>query len=156
MFRFHLQSVLQHRRRRCEACERVVGRATAELVAAQAELQRLQEEHTAAEQTLVHCLAGGTVMRNVQLHQTYREALDGRIAAQHRRLAECEERLAAARQAYLQAETARQALETLYERRWRAYRREQRRAEQLGFDERAMRDVARRLSRDRGTSGGSA
>lgn len=155
MFRFRLQSVLQHRRRRCEECERAVGRATAEVTAAQAELRRLQEEGTAADHTRVRSLAGGTMMRNLQLHQTYREALDVRIAAQRRRLAECEERLAVARQAYLQAERARQALETLYERRLRTYQREQRRAEQLGFDERAMIDVARRLSREQGTSGGS-
>ena len=132
-FEFSLQKVLDYRQRREEQAISAFAEAQAKLMHEQAVLRKLLIDRE-------ECLRRSPRHQHLEVEmldveQTYLSALEGRIEAQRERVAEAEKVLEEKRQALMQAQRERKALERLREKHHEQWRQEMLRIEQKALDE---------------------
>lgn len=132
-FEFSLQKVLDYRQRREEQALRAFAEAQAQLAQERAVLESLLHEREA-------CLRRSQrrhrlMMSMLTVEQTYLSALEERIVVQRERVTQAERLLEERRQALLEAQRERKALERLREKQYEQWRQEMLRVEQKALDE---------------------
>ncbi len=132
-FEFSLQKVLDYRQRREEQAISAFAEAQAKLMHEQAVLRKLLIDRE-------ECLRRSPRHQHLEVEmlgveQTYLSALEGRIEAQRERVAEAEKVLEEKRQALMQAQRERKALERLREKHHEQWRQEMLRIEQKALDD---------------------
>ncbi|MCS6948885.1 MAG: flagellar export protein FliJ [Armatimonadota bacterium] len=132
-FEFSLQQVLEYRQRREEQMLRAFAEAQAQLAHERSVLDRLLTEREA-------CLyrsqrQNRLTIEILTVEQNYLSALEERIEVQRERVAQAERTLEERRQALIEAQRERKALERLREKQYEQWRQEMLRAEQKALDE---------------------
>ncbi|MGQ9487795.1 MAG: flagellar export protein FliJ [Armatimonadota bacterium] len=132
-FVFSLQKVLEYRQRLEEQAIRAFAEAQRHLEREQAVLAELI---SLREQCLQRSSrAKRLAVEMLDVEQTYLFALEGRIEAQRQRVAEAEAVLEERRQALIEAQRERKALERLRDKHYEQWRQEVLRAEQQVLDD---------------------
>lgn len=132
-FEFSLQKVLDFRQRREEQAIRAFAEAQAQWMHEQTVLHRLlieREECLRRSHRHQHL-----TVELLAVEQTYLSALEERIMAQRERVAEAEKVLEEKRQALIEAQRERKALERLREKQYERWRQEMLHAEQKALDD---------------------
>ncbi len=132
-FEFSLQKVLDYRQRREEQAIRAFAEAQAQLMHEQAVLHKLLIERE-------ECLRRSHRRQHLavdllDVEQTYLSALEERIELQRERVAEAERVVEEKREALIEAQRERKALERLREKHYEQWRQEMLRAEQKVLDD---------------------
>ena len=136
MFKFSLETVLDHRKTVEEALQRSLAQATAILDALQAKKEEVQEKIQTNQSRLSEI---GLDLARRGLHENWLQWAQGEIQRIDHDIKEAETEVEARRGALIEAAKATAIMEKLEEREEQAWRQEEERAEQRQYEELALR-----------------
>lgn len=134
-FRFRFQSILQHRQRIEDECQRNLAQLMRSRMIFHDQLQKMQDTIRESKQQMADSLVGKIDLSQVSGFASYSHQVTNRGQQLVARLTRVERQIAEARQSLLDASRQRKALDRLREKHHNRWRRDQDRREAAELDE---------------------
>ena len=144
MYKFSLETVLNHRKQRQEALQKEFAILQKELFIERERLERLEEIRRRNLEELQRKQRGGTSVSGVMLYDNYIKQISKNLEKQTDKVAEVEGNIHHKRGELIEAMKRRKTLDRLKEKEWEAYRKEFERKEQIFMGEIAVSGFNRR------------
>lgn len=145
-FKFRFQSILQHRQRIEDECQRDLARLMRSRMIFQDQLQKMQDTIRESKQQMAGSLVGKVDLSQVSGFASYSHQVTNRGRELVTRLTQVEHQINEARQCLLNASRQRKALDRLREKHHNQWQREQDRREAAALDELATQRYARAMA----------
>ena len=145
-FRFRFQSILQHRQRIEDECQRNLAQLMRSRMIFHDQLQKMQDTIRESKQQMADSLVGKVDLSQVAGFAGYSHQVANRGQQLVSRLAQVEHEISEARQRLLDASRQRKALDRLREKHHNQWRRDQDRREAAVLDELATQRYARAMA----------
>lgn len=138
MYKFSLETVLNHRKQREEALQKEFSILQKELFIERERLEMLEEIRRRNLEELQRKQRGGTSASGVMLYDNYIKQISKDLEKQTDKITEVEGNLHQKRGELIEAMKRRKTLDRLKEKEWEAYRKEFERKEQIFMSEIAI------------------